>query len=641
MMEAQDPQAQTGGPQKPKNGLCTHCGIQFESRGMLFRHLRCETGVPSCTSGASIAPRPPPLQRVAALVGYNGACNQIGSIFAKALTAAAALVVVSEDSDVGESPAMSAPEEQPLGLSSVAPPRLKQYYNITVLDDVDPAPVCVVGELASYVPGLTRGADGGVCVPNAVGDVVALDVAETGNSGSFCRNQLVDHANALMPKGCVVLAVAEVPRDFHAEAAVSLRHHQYLLPIQVLVPPSVKAPDPDESEADFRELLQRLKGILKRFEGWHCYHNFLGGTAQPHDSRSSVKRCSHFGQMRFRGELFMCISVVAMLRGEQVCRILTVVAAIMRGFLPVEVVDFVLGESGILEIPPAPIGACVLAELHFSKYEVQTRTLLRPRCPDDERRLDHIVGKGFDHREMLFRSCEDWRLRVMSQIAAAENSDRSVCHWAELELRKWSESAHEQFTRLRHLDTRILVPADSFCEPPVVYAKVLAMLRKLDREGSWPPTSVGRKQVIREVEHVVNAGSFGAGTLPGNCEQPKANKAFPELVDALFELERAISPGRLGSSTIAVNRRASFKPHKDSGTGAGQSCSLIVALGDFVGGELVVEGDVHDICYSPLEFDGWGQRHWTASFLGERFSLVYFTPRGCEDAGWLKNHWTA
>lgn len=34
--------------------------------------------------------------------------------------------------------------------------------------------------------------------------------------------------------------------------------------------------------------------------------------------------------------------------------------------------------------------------------------------------------------------------------------------------------------------------------------------------------------------------------------------------------------------------------------------------------------------YRPLEFNGWTQRHWTLPFEGERFSVVWFTPRGCE-----------
>ena len=118
---------------------------------------------------------------------------------------------------------------------------------------------------------------------------------------------------------------------------------------------------------------------------------------------------------------------------------------------------------------------------------------------------------------------------------------------------------------------------------------------------------------------------------------------FPELVRACFELGAVVAPHRPPSSTIAVNRNA-FKPHRDSGAGAGQTTSLIVGLGEYAGGELVVEPEaggsgqgfgaqpsVNDVRYRPLEFDGWKQLHWTRPFQGERFSLVWFTPLGCED----------
>jgi hypothetical protein len=51
-----------------------------------------------------------------------------------------------------------------------------------------------------------------------------------------------------------------------------------------------------------------------------------------------------------------------------------------------------------------------------------------------------------------------------------------------------------------------------------------------------------------------------------------------------------------------------------------------------------VEGVAHDIRYEPLEFDGWSQRHWTLPFVGERYSLVWFTPLGVrqEDLWWNK-----
>ena len=124
------------------------------------------------------------------------------------------------------------------------------------------------------------------------------------------------------------------------------------------------------------------------------------------------------------------------------------------------------------------------------------------------------------------------------------------------------------------------------------------------------------------------SGSFTVGAFPNG--QPKANEEFKDLMRAAFELEIALRPDREPSSTIAINRNAQFRPHTDSGAGAGQSTSLIVGLGDYCGGDLVLEGEQKDIRYKATEFNGWKQRHWTMPFKGERFSLVWFTPKGCE-----------
>jgi len=127
----------------------------------------------------------------------------------------------------------------------------------------------------------------------------------------------------------------------------------------------------------------------------------------------------------------------------------------------------------------------------------------------------------------------------------------------------------------------------------------------------------------------VRAGDGGTFSLATTVSD-KANKfasVFPELTEAVFALERAILPaGRQPSTWVAVNHNALFSPHTDAGAGKGQTLSLIVGLGDYAGGELVVEGEVCDIRYAPREFNGWRQRHWTLPFVGERFTLVWFTP---------------
>eukprot|EP01035_Chromulina_nebulosa_P017159 gene17159-22674_t len=168
----------------------------------------------------------------------------------------------------------------------------------------------------------------------------------------------------------------------------------------------------------------------------------------------------------------------------------------------------------------------------------------------------------------------------------------------------------------------------------LVYQKVLTLLREADRSGHWPHSSTARQKVL---DNWTNGGSFSVGSLPKHLVQPKGNAIFPDLMKACFELETLLCPDRTPSGTIAINRHAQFKPHRDSGAGNGQSPSLIVGLGDYSGGELLVEGVIHDIRYHPLTFDGWSQRHSTLSFVGERYTLVWFTPMGVErdDMFWL------
>jgi len=168
---------------------------------------------------------------------------------------------------------------------------------------------------------------------------------------------------------------------------------------------------------------------------------------------------------------------------------------------------------------------------------------------------------------------------------------------------------------------------------PEAFDEVRGMLRELDRNGSWPATSRRRSELLRATGRRESAGdSFTIGLFPPPLRTPHANEGLPGLLDALQRLERAIFPLRPCSTTITVNRHAEFKPHRDSGAGAGQSTSLIVGLGDYIGGALMVEGKPVDIRYKGLEFDGWREKHWTRPFRGERFSLVWYTPQGLEEA---------
>ena len=143
-----------------------------------------------------------------------------------------------------------------------------------------------------------------------------------------------------------------------------------------------------------------------------------------------------------------------------------------------------------------------------------------------------------------------------------------------------------------------------------VYGRVLALLREADTSGEWPATSATRAKVLATTssaptpsalapstpedvaadadttivagadagtnaaaastaasvspsaattKSVVAAnvpqgqgGTFAVGSMPPPLAPPKANERFFDLMEAAFELEKALAPHRPPSSTIAV-----------------------------------------------------------------------------------------
>ena len=79
---------------------------------------------------------------------------------------------------------------------------------------------------------------------------------------------------------------------------------------------------------------------------------------------------------------------------------------------------------------------------------------------------------------------------------------------------------------------------------------------------------------------------------------------------------------------IQINFNWQSPPHFDKGnTGK----SLIIGLGNYKGGELVIEKEeekeIVDIRHKPFIFDGQKYKHWTQDFTGNRMSIVLYTPK--------------
>jgi len=365
--------------------------------------------------------------------------------------------------------------------------------------------------------------------------------------------------------------------------------------------------------------------------------------------------------------------------------VIALLVAICQGVIDEDIIDCIFDEDypSLVPAPMMPRTGMYHSEAQYMSWEGRLFTVLNARRTGN-------FEKGWSD-DATNTAVEEWRDRMNRETAKAwcrggilpEENGRlqSEKTWFTNHLVPWAKRANQQLQDYRRwkqaqrmasenpglsLVDALLPPLDSAdSSVPQLFALVLRLLQEADASSRWPTTTAKRQMVMvstnkddgtavteslssarwkaikNHSEGEVSAyslaegqggasGSFSVGAMPPGVGQPKANEIFPELMKAAFELEIALCPDREPSSTIAVNRNAQFRPHTDSGAGAGQSTSLIVGLGHYVGGELMVEGEKKDIRYKAVTFNGWKQRHWTLPFVGERYSLVWFTPKGCE-----------
>lgn len=460
-----------------------------------------------------------------------------------------------------------------------------------------------------------------------------------------------------------VLSVSETKRAFHAEAKCAERAYHYLLPLDWLrgwaddgtlyFAPNNRGTEEKQgvygilsqshvsrgitAESASRKTMQSLKRVLREVErvfggsdqsSWHNFAGQVYGTSPHHKSMTSrLRRCRAvelFKDDEGRGHAVIELRAQNFV-GSQIPRLIAAIVAVQRGLLPLSYFEYcsrtdvvIPNENALIEAPAR--------RFYFAGARYKSRR--------------HNAGIRDVHSCLAVNSLEimsDHRgfltqlRRHMLMSLGDDEEDGGEDFVAQLKLS--AENAAAAFAKsLKVVEEEHAKPVATHRDrrrthspPPKGYERVLDLLREIDDQSNAPRTSTARARIIRGDS---TSGSFtlaNPSTL-GKKSGPLGNSLFPELAAEVFALESRLRRGGKPSSNCAVNRRAAFVPHVDSGQGLGQSKSFIVGLGDYDGGELVVEGVEHDVRYSPLEFDGWNLRHWTKPFVGDRYSLVFFTP---------------
>ena len=138
------------------------------------------------------------------------------------------------------------------------------------------------------------------------------------------------------------------------------------------------------------------------------------------------------------------------------------------------------------------------------------------------------------------------------------------------------------------------------------------------------PKNTSRKNISSKPSEAFALGTVnyrGQKSLGGRTRGPSTfNKKFPELYSLVRKLIKLCKPD-FEYTTIQVNKNIQSEPHVDKNN---VGPSYIIALGNFTGGDLVIEGERFNISNKWKWFNG-NLGHWVEPFEGERYSLVYFT----------------
>jgi len=406
------------------------------------------------------------------------------------------------------------------------------------------------------------------------------------------------------------------------------------------------------------------------------FHNFCdpslgsGGMASPSNehvwrSVDQARLCGFVINDKNEDEAFLVIEF----RGDgfvvqQIRRMIASSITMSNGWLPLEFFDVATRSDINIETPIAPSGLLYLssARYHF---------------------VDLVKGSALFEMKDGNTHSDDWLASLQSRLlyARAEKVVEESMWLDEVKQiaspRIRSELEHiafddvlkeEQVLREKEetsMEDAIEKDID-FSVAPEAYRKTLSLLQDICNNGKWPRTADTRSRVMRSPTaflsqtsdgkqhkrraassqfdgHLAQCGSFTVVNPQSFEDKPPAiNRQFPELVNAIFELEKYISSKSsqsclpidirttgstaIASTHCAVNSNIEFTPHFANGKGQDHSFSTITGLGDYAGGEFIVDDKSYNIRYEALRFDGWKQIYSTKHFRGERFSLLWFTP---------------
>ncbi|GFS03438.1 tRNA pseudouridine synthase, partial [Elysia marginata] len=223
----------------------------------------------------------------------------------------------------------------------------------------------------------------------------------------------VDKLNEVLPPAIRVLGYIRTTNGFDSKNFCCARTYMYMLPTFAFAP--IEKFVTDEYRVS-PEIVEKVRGILLRFEGTHKFHNFTSGVKyeQARASRYIIKfECSdpyvreglEFVTLKVKGQSFML---------HHIRKMIGLTIAIVRGYCGDGVIDSCWGPEKV-DVPKAPGLGLVLEQLHFDGYN--------KRFGSDG---VHEPIDWSQYQETVEKFKEE---QIISQIVVKEKTERVTFEW--------------------------------------------------------------------------------------------------------------------------------------------------------------------------------------------------------------------
>jgi len=141
-------------------------------------------------------------------------------------------------------------------------------------------------------------------------------------------------------------------------------------------------------------------------------------------------------------------------------------------------------------------------------------------------------------------------------------------------------------------------------------------IEKMLIEYNWKVNKNNLTTKMRKGQYSINIGKTCHWNKPGKPILP--TRAMKENKSEIYNECKRLFPDH-PFDCIMINKNFCCPPHKDKNN---IGDSTIFGVGDYNGGDCVVEGEGHCVLYSPLIFNGAEKEHWVEEWTGDRYTVV-------------------